>query len=1043
MKKLDYQSVEISVVDYSKRIINYAKVTLKLLLKNEKKIISLKFDKQWQSYHVEQVKQGIYLLRVEASGYEPDERKVRVGAGILKEIFVLGKKGMPFYFRGKVKVPFEPKFNLLGVSVKPDLLEKEEQELTKHAAKFKLKQEKVGKSILEDNVRVFKFPVNTSEATRQRIQQRLSEHKLVRIVGPVVHIENESVSFLTNELIVKFKVDISREEIYKTAKEYGLNIIRSIPYAGNAYIMRAAKASYDILKVCDEIVKTDLVDYAEPNLVITAVDLQINPTDFQYAQQWHIPLIDLPLSWDILRNANPVGIMPGDPGDLTYGSENIIIAVMDRGIQSHTAGGITTATHPDFNGTITSGNNKVCKFYDFANMVSNNDAPPNDHGMGCAGVAAALANNPSVVVGEEEGVAGAAPNCRVMGLIRPSGGTTVQYTDAYTWMAGFDPGWTADGVNYPIGTAFPDIITPGADIVTNSFIMPSGGLMEDCFNFLTTFGRNGKGIPIFVAAGNSNINVAIDNPMAAYEKVIAIAASTDGEVKAGYSSFGNAIDVCAPSNGGTSGITTCDLVGGGNVVGHTGGGNDYRNNFGGTSSATPLAAGVAALMLSINSDLNWVQVRHILSKTAVKIDAANIDPTGQWIDTDGDGNIDFSQWYGFGRIDAQAAVQEAQNLIGIDPLTYIDTWIKENSTDIGDVPCLPPYSPDIWVRNTDPALDNPADMNVHQSPVRGQDNWVYANIRNRGAMDSLDVYVRISITRWAGTQYVYPDDFKPIGSPSTYPPATMAPGTYLIGEEHITSIPAGGFVTINMRWPADIIPPDTVVIDGLIYSWADSCLLVEVSPHDGPAPTGNHSWDNNNLCQRNITIVDAGDTDDMAIAFVVGNQVNEANMVNIRVERKNLPAGVKLYLDYIDRGTAKDVAKFLVEAEEETQVLDTCDLILMSQTKGKLYCHNTDETSLILIPPKTRFSFPCCNLRGKTTKYQIKPIDMDKRLIFALPTAQKARIPILRKQREYQVVALLVKGLRKLKKGEYQIDVYQEDLKRNMEGGVNFIIRKK
>src|SRR3990167_679866 len=589
MKKSDHQSVVISVFDYSKRIINNAKVTLKLLLKNEKKIISLKFDKQWQSYRAEQVKLGIYLLRVEASGYEPDERKVRVGADGLKEIFILGKKGMPFYYRGKVKVPFEPKFNLLGVSVKPGLIEKEYQELTKQAAKLKLKPEKVGKSILEDNVRVFKFPVNASEAARQRIQQRLSEHQLVRIVGPVVHIEKESVSFLTNELIVKFKVEISKEEAYKIAKRYALNIIRSIPYSGNTYLMRSATASYDILKICDEIIKTDLIDYAEPNLVITAIDLQINPTDFLYAQQWHIPLIDLPLAWDILRNANPAGIMPGDPGDLTFGSEDIIIAVMDRGIQSQTVGGITTASHPDFNGPVTSANNKVYQFYDFANMVSNNDAPPNDHGMGCAGVAASLANNPSVVAGEEEGVVGAAPNCRVMGLIRPAGGTTVQYADAYTWIAGFDPGWTADGVNYPVGTVFPAKITPGADIITNSFLMPSGGLMEDCFDFLTTFGRDGKGIPIFVAAGNGNINVAIENPMAAYEKAIAIAASTDGEVKAGYSSFGDAIDICAPSNGGIAGITSCDLVGGGNIAGHTGGGNDYRDNFGGTSSATPLS----------------------------------------------------------------------------------------------------------------------------------------------------------------------------------------------------------------------------------------------------------------------------------------------------------------------------------------------------------------------------------------------------------------------------------------------------------------------
>lgn len=1017
MKTSDYQSAVISAFDYSKKIIRNAKITLKPLLKKEKKIISLNFDKQLQSYRAEQVKQGIYLLRVEASGYEPDERKVRVGTAVLKEIFILGKKGMPFYYRGEVKVPFEPKLNLLGVSVKHRLTKKEEEELVVHAAKLKLEPEKVGKSVLEDNVRVFKFPVNASEAARQRIQQRLSEHQLVRIVGPVVHIENESVSFLTNELLVKFKVEISKEEAYKTAKRYGLNIIRSILYARNAYLMRAAKASYDILKTCDEIVRTGLVEYAEPNMITTAV-LDYTPNDFLFANQPHHPIINSEGAWDI-----------------TMGNNNIIISVVDSGCD---------IDHPDFTNDPALGWTKVYSPYDFTNM----DADPTSdaHGTKSCGIATANADN-------TEGVAGVAPGCRLMPIKRTSG-ADIKFADMYIWIAGFDPGWVADGTNYPVGTVFPAIPIPGADVISNSYGLSQaalGGIMKDALDYITTFGRSGKGCVVVFSVGNDNLDFTTYRQWAAYEKTIAVASSAisppdAAEVKISTSNFGSAVDVCAPGGGPSGGLESrtlsTDNVGSGDTAGSAGAiSNDY-DDFGQTSCACPQVSGVAALMLSANPDLTWVQVRQILHDTAEKIDAANTDPTGQWVDTDGDGNIDFSQWYGFGRINAQAAVQEAQDLVGIDPLTHIDTWIKENSTDIGDVPCLPPYSPDVWVRNTDPGLDNPAEVNVHQSPIRGQDNWVYANIRNRGAVESLDVYVRISITRWAGTQYVYPDDFIPTGSPSTYPPATMAPGTYLIGEEHIASIPAGGFVTINTRWPADIIPPDTVVIDGVTYSWADSCLLVEVSPHDGPTPTGNHSWDNNNLCQRNISIVDPGDTDDMAIAFVVGNQVNEANMINLRIERKNLPAGVNLFFDYIDRGTAKEVAKFLAEADEETQVLDTCELTILSETRGKLYCHNTDETSLVSIPPKTRFSFPCCNRREKAANYQIKPIDKDKRLIFALPTAQKARVPILRKRCEYQVVALLGKGLRNLKKGEYQIDVYQEDLKGNIEGGVNFIIRK-
>jgi hypothetical protein len=714
-----------------------------------------------------------------------------------------------------------------------------------------------------------------------------------------------------------------------------------------------------------------------------------------------------------------------------------------------------------------------------------------------------------VIPGINEGVVGATPNCRVMGLIRPSGGTIQQYADAYIWIAGFDPGWVVDGINYPVGTVFPPTPSPGADIISNSFFIPNDQLIEDCFDFLTTYGRNGKGIPNFCAAGNSNIDVILNNPMAAYEKAIAIAASTSNDDKAPYSAFGNDIDLCAPSSG-VLGIWSCDLPGQGNAPGHPAqqttlsvavavgdttlnvassagfvinqailignpgdagtetsqvtsilsgtqitispsiqnahaigsavitGPDDYRDNFGGTSSATPLVAGVTALMLSINPELTWIQLRQILRETAVQIDPGNV----QWVDQDGDGIADFNPLYGYGRVDAEAAVQAAENLIGINPINHIDTWIRENSTDIGDVPSLPPYSPDVWVRNLGPAIDNPAQVNQHQSPIRGQDNWVYANIRNRGSMDSHDVYVRIFITRWAQTQYIYPDDFIPTVPPSTNPITPLAPGTYLIGEVHIDTIPAGGFVTINTKWPANLIPAASVVVNGVTYSWADSCLLVDVSPHDGPTPTGNHTWDNNNICQRNITIIDADDSDDMSIAFVVGNKLNKKNLLNLRIERKHLPAHVKLAFDYIDEKTTNEVIRFLDDFKEKSHLFDISDLTILSEAKGQIHCYKTGEISPISIVPNTRLALTCYHAIRDGIDYKLSLIKEDKRKVFTLQTLQKVYVPLPRKPGNYQILALMLKGLRNLKKGEYQVDIYQEDRIGRIEGSVNFIIRK-
>ncbi len=63
---------------------------------------------------------------------------------------------------------------------------------------------------------------------------------------------------------------------------------------------------------------------------------------------------------------------------------------------------------------------------------------------------------------------------------------------------------------------------------------------------------------------------------------------------------------------------------------------DYVNNFGGTSYATPVCAGIAGLCLSANPNLSWVEVRDILRHTGRKI---NIGDTGTVI-----GGVNIGKW---------------------------------------------------------------------------------------------------------------------------------------------------------------------------------------------------------------------------------------------------------------------------------------------------------------------------------------------------------------------------------------------------------------
>ena len=89
---------------------------------------------------------------------------------------------------------------------------------------------------------------------------------------------------------------------------------------------------------------------------------------------------------------------------------------------------------------------------------------------------------------------------------------------------------------------------------------------------------------------------------------------------------------------------------------------NYTSSFNGTSAAAPTVAGVVALMLSANNELDYRGIKHILAGTSQVVDADRRVTLGgvdlhSWV-TNAAG-FNFHNWYGFGKVDADLAVAAA------------------------------------------------------------------------------------------------------------------------------------------------------------------------------------------------------------------------------------------------------------------------------------------------------------------------------------------------------------------------------------------------
>jgi len=341
----------------------------------------------------------------------------------------------------------------------------------------------------------------------------------------------------------------------------------------------------ETLSICNQITNEKEIKFAHPNFLLQKIKRVIDPY-FKY--QWH------------LKNTEYAGadINIEQAWHYTKG-KGVLAAIIDEGID---------IDHIDLK-------ENIAGFANYNDPDTNypDSKTGNWHGTACAGLLAATEN--------DTGIIGVAPQTKLI---------AVRYSD--------------NDVAKDI-QAFNDLMNQGVEIISNSWGSYTNlDAYNEIFKALATKGREGKGILIFFASGNNHQNMDEEgiNDESESPYVISIGASTHRDDIASYSNYGSSIDFVAPGGVASGQLVTTDAMG---QKGYTDW--NYNFNFIGTSASTPIAAGVAALMLSANPDLTRDDVINILQKTAVKIgDFPYID-----------GRNDYA---GYGRIDAGKAVKLAR-----------------------------------------------------------------------------------------------------------------------------------------------------------------------------------------------------------------------------------------------------------------------------------------------------------------------------------------------------------------------------------------------
>ncbi|MEO1019127.1 MAG: S8 family serine peptidase [Pseudomonadota bacterium] len=472
----------------------------------------------------------------------------------------------------------------------------------------------------------FEMPYSERTSDRDLRQMTLADK-----VQPAMFREQHSklLRMVYKELAIKFQSSAKPSIRKKILEKYNLSVRRKSRFSPRQLIVHDPKRNllaHKIIEVSNELMMLEEVEAVSPNFV-SEFPRDAPPTPA--SAQWH------------LHHGSGQGHDPEsdieirDAWKITLGSPQSVVAVLDDGVD---------IDHPNLRDNILSRPDPDDPRDQFGRdfYISDDEHPEhfnprpklfrypydemrgNDiHGTPCAGVAASS--------GRLDKIFGAAPACKILPV-------KVFHADELA-----SESRVSEAIFYAARFA---------DVVSCSWSGPRSPIIDVALRSAASgsesFRRGERGTPVFFAAGNESRN-SVSYP-AASDHAIAVAATTDAAQIAGYSNQGPEIWISAPSSGGSRGITATDVSypnRGFNTGSHYQGGIDglHTNSFGGTSSATPLVAGIAALMISVRPDLTLDQIKSALRDTADKIGSGY------------SGNPPHSNAFGYGRANAGNSLQ--------------------------------------------------------------------------------------------------------------------------------------------------------------------------------------------------------------------------------------------------------------------------------------------------------------------------------------------------------------------------------------------------